>query len=1138
MGKMLRNILTTIICSAVISAAILVVIQPASADETDLFTIKAPPNVLFILDNSNSMDEDFIGNCVCSWATGSRSVEGRRALISLINTYVNQMRMGLMTYKLPASSKYHLHNAVYFASYEPKSYCPNPPPECELYCKTENDEDRATCQTSCAAQNPLFDATYMKAMDEIFIKYGVGTEQRTRYCGLIYPKSNRYENPTDPGNYIYYKKPGALYDSSYQGNRFAYSTNYNPVEGNTQSYDGYSEKTGTSNDEVGYSSFQWSSTFSPTDEDVALGFIDFGRRLAWYYTGHTWFTNTTLNPAVGYLHIGCNDNNVINDGHKNLLLAKLDMNENDEAGYMSCTNTGDPNKCPYIVNAGLTPTAGTIQSAYDYFTGAGSYSSPITEWCQKNFIVYVTDGLPSVAEDGSDGSADALMPAVLAKIDALRSITVGGYDYDVKTYVIGLGLTTEAKTKLDTMAVHGGTAVEGHAYYADDITQLTDGLGRILQDIIEHSYSFASTSISSSRVADENYMYEASFQPTDEDPLWIGHLKKYDINEDGTVGSLIWDGGDNLRARDPGTRTIITYKGGSITDFTTANITAADLGVAIEAERNAIVGYIRGEAAYNPDNWKLGDMFHSTPITVGTPSAFFYDARDVNQAFDTYRTNPDNERTSANGKRVIVVGANDGQIRAFIAGSGEESWSFIPPNLLPKLKDLAHTSHPTGLSHQYFVDGIITVADIWFAPDADPDADGTEKSDTEWKTLMMFGEGRGGSPNLWSSSASCDSGFNPTYDAVNYPNYCGYYCFDISDTLNPYDSDFYQWRINPTAVDAPYLGDPWCRILPGRVLIEGKERWVGFMGGGFNDSVCSKVGGDTRGKGFYVIDLADGNILWSYTWADAETDGLEMHYSIPAEPAIVDTDNDSFIDTVYIGDLGSDMWRFKFCRASDGTGCTTTDWEGSVLLNSSAVGLRPIYTAPAVARDLSGNLWVYWGTGDKQNPTDANAQEVFYAVKDNDRTTTKEPADLENLTSSEDTYSGTGEGWYINLAGKGEKILSSPTVFGGVVYFTSFIPDQSGDPCAYGGDAMLSGLNHVTAAGVLTEEGDRSTLIGSGVSTAPVISLKPGTALSPDLYVTLSAGGGSGSNTIRVNFEPPTLANRTNMLFWKDYRLQ
>ncbi len=50
---------------------------------------------------------------------------------------------------------------------------------------------------------------------------------------------------------------------------------------------------------------------------------------------------------------------------------------------------------------------------------------------------------------------------------------------------------------------------------------------------------------------------------------------------------------------------------------------------------------------------------------------------------------------------------------------------------------------------------------------------------------------------------------------------------------------------------------------------------------------------------------------------------------------------------------------------------------------------RPIYTLAAVAKDASGNLWVYWGTGDKTDPTAANAQEKIFAVKDTDWTSTR-----------------------------------------------------------------------------------------------------------------------------------------------------
>ena len=42
-----------------------------------------------------------------------------------------------------------------------------------------------------------------------------------------------------------------------------------------------------------------------------------------------------------------------------------------------------------------------------------------------------------------------------------------------------------------------------------------------------------------------------------------------------------------------------------------------------------------------------------------------------------------------------------------------------------------------------------------------------------------------------------------------------------------------------------------------------------------------------------------------------------------------------------------------------------------------------VYYQAAVAFDRQGNPWVYFGTGDRESPTDtSNPQERFYAVKD------------------------------------------------------------------------------------------------------------------------------------------------------------
>jgi hypothetical protein len=835
---------------------------------------------------------------------------------------------------------------------------------------------------------------------------------------------------------------------------------------------------------------------------------------------------------------------------------------------------------------GGTPLASALNEAKIYLDYHKSTDNAAS--CRQKFVILITDGADTFACSGS-GSEDQedqykRRRETVAKAKALAD---AGY----RVFVVGFGAPMPhwSRNTLNWAAYYGGTdnplvansgstsgynpasvtgcqsstytshdidgdgahyyaasndpgeiSLSGYAFLATSASDLTVALKQAIDMIREATYSFSLASVSSQRTQDENFLYEASFMPVNDDPFWYGNLRKYQINSNGSVGSVLWNAGSVLQTTAASGRWIRTYKGGSLIEFTTANITPTDLGISTgistvdNPARDAIVGYIRGESTYNLEYWKLGDIFHSNPITIGTPSSFYEDLRDTNNAFNAFRSS--HTRTSLLGNRIIVAGGNAGQFHAFLTSTGEEKWSFIPPNFLPKLKNITHSSHPTGLTHQYFVDGPITAADVWLGTGS-----GTSKSASDWRTLLIFGEGRGGGSYLWSSSSSCDSGMNQTYSSSTYNNYCGYYAFDFTDTsptpsLNP----IYKWRLNNISSLAPYLGDPWSKFAIGRVKINGNEKWVGFVGAGFNASDCSGGGGcDTRGKGFYVVDLDNGSVLWSYT----RFDNSNMTHSFPASPAIVDYDNDGFIDTAYIGDLGGSMWRFKFCTAGDGGTCSTGDWTGGTLFQASTGVIRPIYTTPAVAKDLQGNLWVYWGTGDKTDPTAANAQEKFYAAKDNNRSISFGINDLENLTSSGSVYSdsATKHGWYINLAGSGEKILSDVTVFGGVAYFTSYFPPSGGDPCSQAGAATLYGVSYTTGAGVLPPTSGsipvRSMSIGSGIATTPVISFKPLGVLPPDLYVTVSGGAGISGGTARVPFNPPTLSNRANIIYWRDRRL-
>jgi type IV pilus assembly protein PilY1 len=793
------------------------------------------------------------------------------------------------------------------------------------------------------------------------------------------------------------------------------------------------------------------------------------------------------------------------------------------------------------------------------------------------------------------------MPAALTQIDNLRALvkTLGSganqtdYTFNVKTYVLGMALTDAARPELDRMASHGGTAVSGQAYYADDTAALNSALTNILSDIVNKSFSFSTASVSSSRLADENYIYEASFEPSD-DPFWKGYLKKWSLKADGSLDNVLWEAGSRLSTTVAADRNIKTYIGGSLVNFKPSDIDATvpvsylNMGVADQATANKIIKYVRGydkdpldaTITTNPDGWKLGDVFHSNPITIGTPSPYFTDFLDSTNAFAGFRS--DHPRASncegggtacdGYGKRLVIVGANDGQFHAFNASTGLEYWSFVPPNLLPKLQYLAHYSEPSALTHNFFVDGPVTVADVWLGTGS-----GYTKAKADWKTLAVFSLGRNDrdytaadksavpqSTKYWSWNSSCDGNLKETYDGTDTTNtyyYCGYYAFDFTNVTTTEPS--FKWKLNIHATKSPdknnvwpYMGEPWSKMNIGRVKINGQERWVGFIGGGYNYSAAAST--DMRGKGVFAVDLSDGAILWSFTHGASPattTTSPDMEYPIAAPLTIVDTDNDGFVDYAYVGDLKGNMWQFQFCMSNSASSCNTSNWKGSLLLSKDTGADKfPLYNQATMAKDGAGNIWLYWATGDKAEPTGNGPAQYVFGLKPvlcRDSTGAPTPCsrnDLANITSQQSAYcdnKASKVGWYINLAGLHEQVLAEPVAFGNVLYFTSFTPASgSGASCTKTGTARLYAINIGTntatcnvGTGVFAE-GARSMVIGVGIASAPMISLKPGTALPPDIYATTSGAGSQESSTVRINFDPPTMSNRTNMLFWKDKRLQ
>ena len=190
-----------------------------------------------------------------------------------------------------------------------------------------------------------------------------------------------------------------------------------------------------------------------------------------------------------------------------------------------------------------------------------------------------------------------------------------------------------------------------------------------------------------------------------------------------------------------------------------------------------------------------------------------------------------------------------------------------------------------------------------------------------------------------------------------------------------------------------------------------------------------------------------------------------------------------------------------------------------------------------MTKDPKGNLWLYWGTGDRLEPISmGDGSDRIYAVKDAGSALTQ--SNLENVSSSTyDPETSTKQGWYIVLGGHGEKVLAEPALFGGVAYFTSYIPSTGSDVCKQeAGTARLYALGYLTAASA-TGTDSRSVSIGSGIPTAPMISIRPG-GTGTDLFVTVSTGvNWTGTRTVNPQIPMPSLSNRANILHWRDRRL-
>ncbi len=985
-------------------------------------TSSAKANVLVILDNSNSMDEAANGSAVGSASPNSKSEIARKVVRSkdttrsvnpddpadpagLIDNYLGKINLGLMAYQQESVEGRHLHNSAYDASFNPAN----------------------------------FDPDFTGPRDSLTKKYSI-------------------PNATDPGASIYYNVALPFYADNNFGNAFCYSPTAdfdNGAEtfpgGPWDNYRCFETKVGSSDalpiwgntvseNAAGYFDFWFQAQFFPTDSDLAQNILDFGRFLTWNWVSRTWFSNSS--PGRGYLHVPIADLDAAQAQRLNNKLAPSQFDDN---------NPTDPD-FP-LQNAGLTPIEGTLLTAKDYFEGnlsaadeGGPVSAPPNS-CGKNFVALLTDGLPSTDKDGDALTNPAA--AIAAAADAANELL----NANIETYVIGFALPYGTDpTTLDSIASAGGTS---SAFMADDPVSLKNAFDTIFNDILAKTGASSSAATNSTSLSSDSIVYQARFSSAD----WSGQLLAKPIDLDGTIsGTISWDAANLLNAKDPNDRVIITlgrdtmdgipFRWSDISAQTDSMATDAlnmdHLGTA-DGRGEDRVDFLRGGTGgasasfFRTDrNGKLGDIVHSTPNFVGTPSAGYNDAEMPGySAFQsTYSA-----RTPA-----IYTGANDGMLHGFNADTGEEILAYVPSKVYKNLNKLTAPGYGASLPHQYFVDGSPAIADA--------DVNG-------WKTVLIGGLNAGGQ---------------------------GLYALDISNPTTFSESnadDIVLWEF--TDEDDADLGytffEPTTNLLTyqsAQIVKMNNNKWAVILGNGYNNTE-SDGNASSDGHGYLFILFIEGGMDGSWTLG---SDYIKIDTGVGstttpnglATPIPNDIDGDGKVDTIYAGDLYGNLWKF------DVRDPNPSNWEiafpgGQPLFSAedSSNNAQPITSTPILTPHPLGGYMIGFGTGKYMELSDNSdtSNQTIYGIWDNESIISSRINLLQQNIVGQATESGveyrinssfgiswgTHQGWFIDLPEAGERVDVNPIIRDGRFVFVTRTP--SSDPCSAGGESWLMELNYL-----------------------------------------------------------------------------
>lgn len=711
----------------------------------------------------------------------------------------------------------------------------------------------------------------------------------------------------------------------------------------------------------------------------------------------------------------------------------------------------------------------------------GSYLSPLSE-CEKiAYVIYITDGAPTL--DRQANSAIAKLNNAPYKYDKVNNKSsylpaLSGYMFNndilpsvnnfqrVITHTIGFTLAegSEAEPLLIETATRGG----GKYFSANNTAQLQEKISNIVDEITKTGQRFSAPGVAFSNADPTRTLdaaYYALFRPS-QSPKWAGNLKKLKVNSAGALvdanGKLaidssggiaesacsFWsdcsgtaDGNDVIlggaaRKIVPDARAIYSDigEGGTVKLLTVANASS------YAGSADALATYISLPLTnVSADLSKTFDWIKGKNVDKidGEFTSEDFDGVRGDVIGDPLHSQPLAIDYGGDGTNVaIFFGTNHGVLHAFKdnGSSVSEEWAFMPYQLLPNVTTLRGNSYALGHS-VYGLDG-------------SPVAYLEREKGIVSKAWLFIGMRRGGDT---------------------------YFAFDVT---NPSEKPKLMWTISNNTTGFSDLGQTWSTPVVAKIPGSDKPRLI--FGGGYNLGYDSGTGSNSDGRAVFIVEAETGALVHKFG-ATGNTLLSGMEDSVVGSIGTLDSNSDGYIDRLYAADLGGNVWRMDMPSATQST------WSGFKFaeLGGALTSIdRKFFYEPVIAQTFFSNATemtvstdtgttktisyqnvpydaVTLGTGNRASPLDKATEDMFFVLQDRNvisqtfGTNAKAVpsaitfANLYNITSAapstetENIAFGQKLGWYYDFSMAGEKSLSPSAIIKGKVYFTSFIPTQS-----------------------------------------------------------------------------------------------